>query len=189
VKLIISLACAIALCVASVVWAQEVAINDLRKQARELEQKRQELIAQQIDLLKNHLALLKRQSPDSKAVEATQAILDLKLSQQRVKMALAGAKIIADDGTYLGRIGPNYDSESIFCSYGEFGANYSPKSIWCSYGKYGASYNPLSPFCTYSTKPPKIIQDGTIVASLTVGWTGFPVSVSPHSLKAIFGDE
>lgn len=187
---LVFLTCALAVCVSSLVWAQERPQTvELQKQAREVAQKRQELLEKQIEILKQQLALLKQRSPQSKAVWAMQSILDLKFSQELVKSTLAGGRIIADDGTYLGRIGPTYDTDSIFCSYGPYGASYSTKSIWCTYGTYGASYNVLSPFCSYSKTPPKIIVDGIVVASLTVGWQGFPVSISPNALKAIFADE
>ena len=161
----------------------------LEKQIRELSQKRQELLGKQIELMKQQLDLLERRTPGSKAVLAMQSILDLKISQERVRNTLHGARIVAGDGTYLGRIAPSYDSESIFCTYGTYGATYSSKSIWCTYGEYGASYSELSPFCSYSSNPPSIIVDGQIVASLTVGWLGFPVSISPVALKALFADE
>ena len=155
-KKILSLACLIVLNVTTIVIAQDKPnVEALENQTRELAARRQELREKQIELLEQRLELLKRQSPESKAVLAMQAILDLQLSQERVRSALLGAKIVADDGTYLGRIGPTYDGESIFCSYGKYGADYSTKSIWCTYGTYGASYNVLSPFCSYSTKPPK----------------------------------
>lgn len=189
-KSTVLLACVATLCIVGLAWTQEKpSTADLQKQAQELEQKRQELLEKQLEVLKQRLDILKRESPNSKAIVAMQSILDLKLCQQRVKSALGGAKIVADDGTYLGRIGPTYDTESIFCSYGTFGASYSTTSIWCTYGTYGASYNLLSPFCSYSTKPPKIMQDGTLVASLTVRWMGSPLSISPNALRAIFADE
>jgi hypothetical protein len=189
-KTLVFLTCTFALSVTCLIWAQDrQRTDDPQRQTQELAQKRQELFEKQIEILKQQIDLLKRQSPQSRSVLAMQSILDLKLSQERLKTALAGAKIIADDGTYLGTIGPTYNTESIFCSYGTYGAEYSTKSIWCTYGEYGASYNVLSPFCSYSTKPPKIIVDGTVVATLTVSWMGFPTSVSPNALKAIFADE
>jgi len=187
---ILSLACLIVLSVTTIGVSQDKPSADaLEKQARELAAKRQEIREKQIELLRQRLELLKRQSPESKAVLAMQPILDLQLSQERVRSALLGAKVVAGDGTYLGRISPTYDAESIFCSYGKYGADYSTKSIWCTYGKYGASYNVLSPFCSYSTKSPKIVLGETVIATLTVGGFGFPVGISPNALKAIFADE
>jgi len=189
-KRFLIITCSLMVFVTSIVWAQQKArIDGLETQARNLAQKRQKLLEKHIELLKQQLALLKRQAPGSKAVLAMQSILDLKLSQERVRSTLSGASIVAADGTYLGRLGPTYDTESIFCSYGTYGATYSTESIWCTFGDYGASYSDLSPFCSYSTEPPKIIVDGTVVASLTVGWLGFPLSISPHTLKAIFAEE
>jgi hypothetical protein len=190
VKKLAFLTSALATCVASVVWAQgTLQTDDLQKRERELSNLRQQLFESQVQILQEQLDILKSRSPQSQAVLAMQSILDLKLSQERVRSALAGGRVIAEDGTYLGRIGPTYDSESIFCSYGPYGASYSTQSIWCSHGTYGASYNVQSPFCSYSTTPPKIIVDGSVVASLTVGTRGFPVSVSPNALKGIFEDK
>ena len=40
------------------------------------------------------------------------------------------AKIIGDDGTYLGRLGPSYMSESIFNSSSSYSSTYSQNSIF-----------------------------------------------------------
>jgi len=67
-------------------------------QARELEQKRQEILKTQIELLKQQLDLMMQRAPGSEAVLAMQSILDLELSQVRVRDALNGARIVASDG-------------------------------------------------------------------------------------------
>jgi hypothetical protein len=176
--------------VASPVKTQDDA-NDkqLQQKAQELEKIRQEIVKKQMDLLAENLEIIKQKSPESGAVLAMQAIFDLKISQDRVRNTLSDAKIIASDGVYLGRIGPTYDTESIFCSYGTYGASYSTQSIWCSYGDYGASYSTLSPFCSYSSNPPKIIVDGIVVATLTTKQIGVPIPITPYTLKEIFTNE
>ena len=182
-------ACALTLAIASPMAQDRSASAALEKQARELEEAKRQLREKQVEILRAQIEALKQGSPGSPTIGAMQAILDLKLSQVRVRAALTGARIVAADGTYLGTVGPTYDTDSIFCSYGPFGATYSPTSIWCTYGQYGASYNVLSPFCPYSRKPPRIMINGIAVASLTVSAIAFPVAISPNALKAIFAEE
>jgi|GEM_PF-4508624 len=174
----------------SVAAAQEDAdFTEVRQQAERRAKKQRDMLIREIALLRRTVDSLKALNADTPTVPAMQSILDLKLAQEQTERSLAGARIVAADGTYLGMLGPAYDPESIFCSYGPYGATYSTKSIWCTYGDYGAPYNELSPFCPFSAKPPKIIVDGEAVASLTVGFHGWPVSISPYTLKEIFAGQ
>ena len=69
--------------------------------------------------------------------------------------ATAAPKIIAADGTYLGKLSSNpYDSQSVANPYGKFGSPYSPTSINNPYSKYGSPYSPMSPNNPYATKAP-----------------------------------
>ena len=64
-------------------------------------------------------------------------------------------KIIAADGTYLGRLSANpYDPESVSNPYGKYGNPYSAKSINNPYGKYGSSFSPTSANNPLATRPP-----------------------------------
>jgi hypothetical protein len=76
---------------------------------------------------------------------------------------LEGAKIVAQDGTFLGIITSNkYDTKSICNRYGDHGSKYSASSIWNQYGDYGSPYAEFSPWNPYSSKPPLILAvDGT----------------------------
>lgn len=63
----------------------------------------------------------------------------------------------------------SYDSNSIWCSYGEYGSTYGSKSIWTTYGEYGSTYSEYSPWTTYADKPPVIVdKDGNFYGYLTV---------------------
>ena len=42
---------------------------------------------------------------------------------------LDGAKIIAEDGTFLGRLGDSYESDSIYNEYSDYGSTYDSESI------------------------------------------------------------
>src|SRR3546814_458433 len=52
-----------------------------------------------------------------------------------------GAVIVADDGTYLGKVADAYDGKSIFNKYGTHGSPYSGNSVWNNYGPYGSEYS------------------------------------------------
>ena len=69
--------------------------------------------------------------------------------------ATAAPKIIAADGTYLGRLSANpYAADSTANPYGKYGSPYSPTSINNPYSKYGSPYSPVSPNNPYATKAP-----------------------------------
>ncbi len=74
-----------------------------------------------------------------------------------------GAKIVAQDGTFLGLITTNhYDADSICNPYGDHGSKYADSSIFNPYGDYGSPYAEFSPWNPYSAKPPFILcPDGT----------------------------
>jgi hypothetical protein len=81
---------------------------------------------------------------------------------------LEGAKIVANDGTYLGKVTSNsYDSDSIGNTYGDYGSRYSSKSIFNEYGEYGGQFSIKSPFNKYTTTPPRIITQSGQWAYLT----------------------
>jgi len=82
---------------------------------------------------------------------------------------LIGAKIIANDGQFLGIISSDkYDSNSISNKYGNYGNKYSSTSIFNQYGNYGGKYSSLSPFNKYTSTPPKIMVNDQFIAYLTV---------------------
>ncbi|WP_287942562.1 hypothetical protein [Sphingopyxis sp.] len=81
--------------------------------------------------------------------------------------ALDGATVVADDGTYLGKIADQYDTKSIFNKYGTYGNPYSSKSIWNDYGSYGSEYSNKSARSEYTNSPPMIIINGKVVGYLS----------------------
>jgi len=80
---------------------------------------------------------------------------------------LEGAKIIAEDGTYLGKIEDNYDSDSIYNKYSEYGNSYSSNSIWNEYSDYGNEYSSQSALNDNASEPPVLLKDGEIIGKLT----------------------
>lgn len=95
---------------------------------------------------------------------------------------LQGMAIVAQDGTFLGRITNEYDSDSVLNEYGDYGSKYSDKSIWNEYGEYGGRYSEKSPFNKYASKPPVIFSDAQAVAYLSVEKRVEP-TVHPFILK------
>ena len=70
-----------------------------------------------------------------------------------------GAKIIAEDGTELGEIGPKWKTDSIFNESSQYSSTWSYQSIFNSHSNYGNSYSNESVFNDSATNPPKIISE------------------------------
>ena len=96
---------------------------------------------------------------------------------------VAGAKVIANDGQYLGVVASQYNSDSIFNDYGTYGSPYSATSIWNDYGTYGGEYSSLSPFNQYTLTPPFLVKNGEAIAHLTVNRT-LQAPINPYVLKS-----
>ena len=116
----------------------------------------------------------------------------LKSAIFQARQILNGAALIADGGkaTYLGKIGGNYETYSIFNTYGQQGSDYAIKSIFNDYGRYGSNYSQYSPFYEFALSPPYIVKNGKIIARLSVNETlktQGPVVVSPYTLMLIYG--
>ena len=80
---------------------------------------------------------------------------------------LDGAKIIAEDGTFLGTLGDSYEPDSIYNEYSDHGSTYDSDSIWNEYSDYGNEYSSQSPFNDYASDPPVLLKDGEVVGKLT----------------------
>ena len=81
---------------------------------------------------------------------------------------LEGAKIIAEDGTFLGTLDDSYSADSIFNDYSDHGTEYSTDSIWNEYSDWGNNYSSTSPFNEYAADPPILIKEGEVVGKLTI---------------------
>jgi hypothetical protein len=88
-----------------------------------------------------------------------------------LKSDLKGGKIIAEDGTFLGKIEGKYSSDSIFNEYGTYGSEYSSQS----------------PFNKYSSTPPKIYTVKNKWIYLTAN-TSLSPRISVLKLRALFED-
>ena len=75
--------------------------------------------------------------------------------------------IYAQDGTYLGNTGNQYDPNSVNNPYGKYGSQYSPTSINNPYGNYGSQYSTQSPNNPYTTHLPTVYdRNGNRVGKL-----------------------
>ena len=79
---------------------------------------------------------------------------------------IEGAKIIAEDGTYLGTMGDSYNSDSIYNDYSSYGNEYGD-TIWNEYSEYGNEYSTQSPFNDHASDPPVLLKDGEVVGKLS----------------------
>ena len=103
--------------------------------------------------------------------------------QNSNSQTLIGSKIIAGDGTYLGKISNQYDSESIFNEFGSYGSEYSSSSIFNEFGQYGGEFSQYSPFNQFASSPPLIYVNGQPLYYLTVNTLKQP-SINPFNLIA-----
>jgi hypothetical protein len=68
--------------------------------------------------------------------------------------------IVAQDGTYLGKLSDNpYDPDSVSNPYGRYGSPYSSTSINNPYSTYGSPYSSQSPNNPYATQAPLLFGD------------------------------
>jgi len=68
--------------------------------------------------------------------------------------------IVAEDGTYLGKLSDNpYDPDSVSNPYGRYGSPYSSTSINNPYSQYGSPYSSQSPNNPYTTQAPLLFGD------------------------------
>lgn len=81
---------------------------------------------------------------------------------------LDGAKIVADDGQYLGRIASKFEPDSIFNNIGQYGNELSSNSIWNELGKYGNELSSQSAFSQLASNPPLIIKNEQKIGYLTI---------------------
>lgn len=99
-------------------------------------------------------------------------------------IAFEGAKIIGNDGDYLGRLGPSYNSDSIFNSSSSYSSTYSSDSIFNTSSKYGNSYSNSSVFNDGASNPPIILSDdGTVLGKLSIGPAWQSDRLNPYDIK------
>ena len=84
-----------------------------------------------------------------------------------------GPRIVAEDGTYLGRLNANrFDSESVANPFGTYGSPTSSKSINNPTGRYGSPYSRQSPNNPYTTQSPRLFGETPFWKQVTGGDRG-----------------
>ena len=58
-----------------------------------------------------------------------------------------------------------FDSDSIYNSYGEYGSKFRTNSIWNDFGTYGSKFSSDSAFNKYTSTPPVIVDNNGISIS------------------------
>ena len=80
------------------------------------------------------------------------------------------ARIIGEDGDYLGKLGPYYITDSIYGTSSSYSSTYSSNSIFNTSSKYGNSYSNTSVFNDGASNPPVILsKDGGVIGKLSIG--------------------
>jgi|TARA_B110000483_G_scaffold241178_1_gene323542 hypothetical protein len=97
---------------------------------------------------------------------------------------LEGAKIIAEDGTYLGTLDDSYKSDSIYNDYSDYGNEYNSDSVWNDYSDYGNEYSSQSAMNESASEPPVLLKDGEVVGKLTTNDYEYE-GVNPKALKEV----
>jgi hypothetical protein len=95
-----------------------------------------------------------------------------------------GAKIIAEDGTELGELGPKWKTDSIFNDSSKYSSTWSAESIFNSHSDYGNSYSSESVFNDSASNPPVIIsEEGDEIGKLSIGPTWDSTRYNPNDIK------
>ena len=94
-----------------------------------------------------------------------------------------GANIIGDDGTYLGKLGPKWLTDSIFNSSSKYSSTWSSDSIFNDTSKFGNSYSNTSVFNDSASDPPMIISESGFIGYLSTGPDWYSDRFSPYDLK------
>jgi hypothetical protein len=87
--------------------------------------------------------------------------------QQGACQLFEGARVVTEEGDFLGTIASPYASDSIFNQYGRYGSKYSTNSIWNNYGRFGSAYSTASARNSYASSPPLLVKGRKTIARLT----------------------
>jgi len=97
---------------------------------------------------------------------------------------LEGSKIISADGIFLGKLSPNWETDSIFNDSSEYSSSWSSESIYNSLTKYGNSYAQEIVLNDSASNPPSIINDsGEEIGKLSVGPSWDSSRFHPSDIK------
>jgi uncharacterized protein YjdB len=120
---------------------------------------------------------------EGKTGSATLVVATRPPPQTNLCTLIAGTKILAVDGKFLGTLTNKYNIESVLNEYGTYGSPYSATSIYNKYGDYGSPYSTKSAYNAYTSSPPKIVFTNGTFLWLTVNTSFTGSSVHPDFLK------
>lgn len=80
-----------------------------------------------------------------------------------------GAQLFSqeDRPVYLGFLGTDFASDSVFNAAGDFGSAMSPTSIFNVAGRYGSAHGAFSAFNDLASRPPVIVVQGRVIGYLS----------------------
>lgn len=81
---------------------------------------------------------------------------------------VAGASVIASDGTYLGRLTAPTDAESVYNPLGAYGSLSGVHSIYNGNGTYGSPFSLKSPWNPYTSTPPTLVKNSAAIGTFTL---------------------
>jgi hypothetical protein len=108
----------------------------------------------------------------------------LDLKERDIRIQQSESFIMAEDGTYLGKLTSNeLDTDSLLNEFGPYGNQFSPKSIFNEFGTYGSEFSSQSPNNEFASTPPKIYVNGKLYGYLTVNEFKAGKKISPKHIK------
>jgi hypothetical protein len=96
---------------------------------------------------------------------------------------LAGGRVSAADGKYLGRLTNRFDDESILSTFGDHGSRFGSASMYNQVSSYGNLASSLSAYNTVASTPPKLNVAGQFAAYVTKNTAKSP-RVDPDTLRS-----
>lgn len=99
---------------------------------------------------------------------------------------IAGASVIANDGTYLGRLTASSDAESIYNPFGTYGSQTSALSIYNRGGQYGSPSSVKSPWNPYTSTPPTLVKNSVTLSWFTLNWLLSPRTSPTYPEYCVF---
>jgi hypothetical protein len=81
---------------------------------------------------------------------------------------VAGDSVIANDGTYLGRLTAPTDAESVYNPLGAYGSQTGAQSIYNGNGTYGSLFSLKSPWNPYTSTPPTLVKNSVTIGAFTL---------------------
>jgi|TARA_B110000263_G_scaffold75559_1_gene66007 hypothetical protein len=93
------------------------------------------------------------------------------------------AKILGENGEFLGTLGPSWKSDSIFNTSSTYSSTWSSVSIFNESSKYGNTYSSTSVFNESAPNPPQIVSKDGFLGYLSIGPSWNSERFNPYDFK------